>query len=89
VELLRNSSRFEEAASLIDPSGDFELALDCLLRSNNFEKAINICVKTNNDARIGSTVKSALLVACDLKSNQLKSVLDQFIKRLLRLRILQ
>lgn len=67
VEILRNSNRFEEAATLIDPSSDFELALDCYLRCNNFDKAIKLCVETKHVIKINTTVKSSLMIACDLK----------------------
>jgi len=44
-----------------------------------------VCTETKNLEKITSVIKPALLIALDLKANQLRSVIDVFGKRILRL----
>lgn len=85
VDRLKSAIRFEDAGDLIDPQADFEGAFDCYVRANTFQKAIKVCTETKNLEKITSVIKPALLIALDLKANQLRSVIDVFGKRILRL----
>lgn len=48
VDKLKQASRYEDAADLMDAVSQFDDCLDCYLKANNFEKAIKICIQTNH-----------------------------------------
>ena len=65
-------------------------ALDCYVKANSWHKAIQLCIEDASLAdKMESIIKPALLVACDLKSNQIKQTIETFGKRVLRLKIVQ
>jgi len=88
IEKLITSGMNEEAGDLIDPKADFNGAVECYLRGNCFEKAIKLCYSAQ-PSQLETHVRPSLLIAIDLKRNQLQAVLDTFGKRMLRLKVLQ
>ena len=72
IEGLLSASRHEDAADLMDAAADFNIVLDCYVKGNAFWKAVKLCMQQNQLACIEAQVKPALLVACDLKSNQIR-----------------
>ena len=68
---------------------DKKRVFECYLKSNNFESAIKVCYETNMLDKIEGQIRPALLVACDLQTNQMRQVLQKFDQRMLRLKIVQ
>lgn len=89
AEKLKTASRYEDAADLLDPAADFENSLTCYLKANAFEKAVKLCLQQNRPFIVDQQVKPSVSIAYELKSNQLRLILEQYSKRLLRLRIVQ
>lgn len=89
IEKLKVSCRFEEAGDMIDPRSDFNGALDCYLKGNSFAKAIKLCTEQAKSNLIQSQIKPVVLVSCDLIRTKLIGILEQFGKRVLRLKIVQ
>lgn len=70
VDRLTTAGMNEEAGDLLDPKADFQQAFECYLRANCFEKAIKLCYRMDS-SKIEGQVRPALLIAIDLKRNQL------------------
>ena len=69
---------------------DIEQALDCLLKANKFLRAYHLCLEhAPGEAILLNTVKTHVKIAYDIKKNQYVSLLSEFEKRLLRLKIVQ
>ena len=49
-----------------------ERAFDCYVRANAFQKAIKVAQMSGQVEKLETVLKPALLVSCDLKSNQLR-----------------
>ena len=88
MERLVTAGMNEAAGDLIDPKADLSGALECYLRANCFEKALKLCYEADS-SKVESQVRPTLLIAIDLKRNQIQAILDTFGKRMLRLKVLQ
>ena len=101
MERLKNASRYEQAANLILQQQlggggaklskkDVEQALDCLLKANRFMRAYHLCLEwAPGEGILMNTVKTHVRIAFDLKNNQYVSLLAEFEKRVLRLKVVQ
>ena len=98
VERLKNASRYEQAADMIMQRGDknqvakkdVEQALDCYLKAAKFLRAYQLCLEhAGSDPILLNTVKTHVKIAYDIKKNQCVTVLQEFEKRMLRLKIVQ
>ena len=87
IETLQNNNKYEQAGDLLDPATHVADVLDCYLRSNAYDKAITHCL--THEPSLTPQISQSLQLSYELKYNQLKSVLDSYCKRLLRLKILQ
>ena len=96
IDRLKNASRYEQAADLImqhrdtlnDPKA-IEHALDCLLKAGRYLRAYHLCLEhaPAGDTILLNTVKTHVKIAYDLKRNHFVSILAEFEKRVMRLRI--
>jgi hypothetical protein len=95
VTNLISNSKHEDAADLLSDAShpetyDLVKAVECYVKANNWNKAIKFCIEDPSQTeKIQSLIRPTLLVAVDLKSNQIKQTLDTFGKRYLRLKIVQ
>lgn len=95
IESLIASSMFEQAGNLLaeakgeDKAEQLSQAFECYAKANNFQKAIKLAQQSNQVDKIEAMLRPALLISCDLKSNQFRQSLDTFGKRMLRLKIVQ
>ena len=92
IEALTVNNKNEEAGDLLaeasrDDRESMEAAFYSYVRANAFQKAIKHAQMTGQVDKIETELKPALMIAVDLKSNQLRQTLDTFGKRMLRLRI--
>jgi len=91
IEGLITTNRNEDAGDLLAEAKDDEesvaRAFDCYVKANAFQKAIKFATMTGQVDKIETVIKPTLLIALDLKSNLIKSALDTFGKRYLRLKI--
>ena len=67
-----------------------EQALDCYLKASKFLRAYQLCLEhAGSDPILLNTVKTHVKIAYDIKKNQYVQVLQEFEKRMLRLKIVQ
>ena len=76
IENLINTGRFEDAGDLLaEATGGVEsasTAFDCFVKAHAFQKAIKFGLMSGQADLIDTAMKPALLIALDLKSNQIR-----------------
>lgn len=92
IEALSVANCNEEAGDLLAEAGtgdaeSMSKAFDLYVRGNCWQKAINFAHRSGQTEKIEAVLKPALMIAVDLKANQLRQTIDTFGKRMLRLKI--